>query len=53
MIGKKGVKLLIVILGILIILAGVLLAMKVVNTKNEEGESKGIISLGTEQRKSQ
>ena len=48
MVGKKGIKILIMLLVILIIVAAVLLAMKMVNTQNKDGASDGIISLGTE-----
>ena len=51
MLGKKGIKLLIIILVILIIIAGVLLTMKVIGTKKGQDESNGIISLGTESGK--
>ena len=46
--GKTGVKLLIAILTVLIIVAAVLLAIKVINTKQGEDDSNGIISLGVD-----
>lgn len=49
--GKTGVKLLIAILTVLIIVAAVLLAIKVVNTKQGEDDSSGIISLGVDKGK--
>ena len=49
--GKTGVKLLIAILTVLIIVAAVLLAIKVINTKQGEDDSNGIISLGVDKGK--
>lgn len=44
---NKGIKFLVIILVILVIAAGVLLAMKVIGNKNSDGQNEGgIISLG-------
>ena len=46
---NKGIKILVGILVVLVILAGVLLGIKVINGKSDEDtSSKGIISLGTD-----
>lgn len=46
---NKGIKFLIIILAILVVVAGVLLAMKLVNDRQDgETSSDGVISLGTD-----
>ena len=45
---KKGIKTLIVILVLLVIVAGILLAMKIMGNNNEQTYSDGVISLGTD-----
>ncbi len=50
---NKGIKFLIILLAILVIIAGVLLAMKVINNKqnNKEEVQNGVISLGVDKGK--
>lgn len=49
---SKGIKALVIVLVLLIIVAGALLALKVINDK-KEGDNSEVISLGVEQGKSQ
>lgn len=50
--GKKGTKILVAILVILVVIAGILFAVKILNSpKNNEVSSNGIISLGTDEGK--